>query len=58
MTIYKTANAQQSLNAYYDKQLSALKIPYTAHRINTRYGETHVVSAGVSGEPIFLWNVT
>src|SRR5579859_5984110 len=55
-SIYKTSDAQQALNVYYDQQLAQLEVPYTSRMVNTRHGKTHVLCVGTGGPSIFLWH--
>ena len=46
MGIYKTTEAKENLMALYDKKLASLNIKYDEQYVSSKYGKTHIISAG------------
>ncbi len=53
-THYTSAEGHQRLMAWYDAQLATLAVPYTSHRVDTRYGRTHVIATGKLDAPVVV----
>lgn len=51
ITIYRSEAGRAALAAMYDQQLAAWPVETETHCVETRYGETHVLTAGCDGAP-------
>ncbi len=56
-TIYKSPEGEKVLSNIYDRQLESLNIGYDSCIIQTRFGHTHVISAGnKKGRPVIIFH--
>lgn len=54
-TIFRTDRSEKLLNEAYEKTLNEWEVPYITLYVDTRFGKTHVITAGPKeGEPLVL----
>ena len=54
-TIFRTDHSEKLLNEAYEKTLNEWAVKYKSLYIDTRFGKTHVITAGPQdGEPLIL----
>jgi hypothetical protein len=49
--LYKTRAAYDAALAFYDQQITTLGVPYQTVDVDTRHGQTHVLTAGSPTAP-------
>lgn len=54
LPIYGTEATRAALMAMYDERLRSWPVPFDTSFVSTRFGETHVITAGKSGAPELL----
>lgn len=55
LSIYKDQETESKFLSFYEKSLATWPVPYEEFMVRTRYGETHVIAAGlVQRDPIVL----
>ncbi len=56
-TIYRTPDGEKILMEIYDRQLRSLNTEYDSGIVQTRFGKTHVITAGnKSGKPLVIFH--
>ncbi|TVR75362.1 MAG: alpha/beta hydrolase [Marinilabiliales bacterium] len=56
-TIYKSPEGEKILMDIYDRQLRSLNIEYDSRFIQTRFGDTHMITAGnKKGKPVVIFH--
>ncbi len=56
-SLYQTTADYHAMMAFYDATLAKLPIPYQTHYLETRFGTTHVLTAGrEDAPPLVLWH--
>lgn len=54
-TIFRTDRSEKLLHEAYEKTLNEWEVPYSTLYVDTRFGKTHVITAGPEeGEPLIL----
>ena len=55
--LWKNPVAYQRMQAFYDRELASLTVPYETFYIDTRHGKTHVLTAGnPKNPPLVFWH--
>jgi len=55
--LYRSVDAYQRMQSFYDSQLALLQVPYQTRYIDTRHGKTYVLTAGdPANPPLVLWH--
>jgi pimeloyl-ACP methyl ester carboxylesterase len=55
--LWKNQSAYQRMQNFYDRELANITVPYSTCYIDTRYGKTHVLTAGnPENPPLVFWH--
>jgi pimeloyl-ACP methyl ester carboxylesterase len=55
--MWKKRSAYEQMQAFYDKQLARITVPYETQYADTRHGKTHVLTAGNHAHPpLVFWH--
>ncbi len=56
-SLYKTHAAYEAAMAFYDQQIASLGVPYQTQDVETRHGQTRVLTAGSpTAPPLIFWH--